>query len=218
MKLELYYAPKTCALVPYVALTEAGAAFTVHDMNSRSGQLKTPEYLKLNPKHKVPVLVIDGEPLTENPAIQIWIHRNFPQAKLLPADPKQEIQAISLMCWFASTIHPHLTPNARPENYCDLPGSADAVKRAGNKLLFEDLKIADGMLANREFFFDHFTTPDAYFFWCFRRGLSFKLDLSRFSHCMAHFERLQQRPSIRKVIEHEKAVDAEFARTAQPMN
>lgn len=218
MKLELYYAPKTCALVPYVALTEAGAAFTVHDMNSRSGQLKTPEYLKLNPKHKVPVLVIDGMPLTENPAIQIWIHRNFPQAKLLPADPKQEIQAISLMCWFASTIHPHLTPNARPENYCDLPGSADAVKRAGNKLLFEDLKIADGMLANREFFFDHFTTPDAYFFWCFRRGLSFKLDLSRFSHCMAHFERLQQRPSIRKVIEHEKVVDAEFARTAQPMN
>ena len=97
MKLELFYAPKTCALVPYVALTEAGADFTVHNMNSRSGQLKAPEFLKLNPKHKVPVLVIDGEPLTENPAIQIWIHRNFPQAGLLPADPKQEIQAILQM-------------------------------------------------------------------------------------------------------------------------
>jgi hypothetical protein len=127
--------------VPYVTLTEAGADFTVHNMNSRSGALKTPEYLRLNPKHKVPVLVIDGEPLTENVAIQIFIHRNFPQAKLLPQDPKQEIKAISLMAWFASTIHPPLTPNARPENYCDLPGSADAVKRAGNKLLFEDFKI-----------------------------------------------------------------------------
>ena len=68
MKLELYYAPKTCALVPYATLTEAGADFTVHNMNSRSGALKTPEYLRLNPKHKVPVLVIDGEPLTENAA------------------------------------------------------------------------------------------------------------------------------------------------------
>ncbi len=218
MKLELYYAPKTCALVPYVTLTEAGKEFTVHNMNSRSGQLKTPEYLKLNPKHKVPVLVIDGEPLTENVAIQIWIARQFPLARLLPADPKQEIRAISLMAWFTSTIHPHLTPNARPENYCDLPGSAEAVKRAGNKLLFEDLKIADGLLAGREFFFDHFTAPDAYFFWCFRRGLDFKLDLSQFTHCMAHYEHLQQRPSIRKVIDHEKAVDAEFARTAQPLN
>ena len=132
MKLELYYAPKTCALVPYVTLTEAGADFRVHNMNSRSGALKTPEYLRLNPKHKVPVLVIDGEPLTENVAIQIFINRTFPQAKLLPQDPHQEIKAISLMAWFASTIHPHLTPNARPENYCDLPGSADAVKRAGS--------------------------------------------------------------------------------------
>lgn len=218
MKLELFYAPKTCALVPYVTLTEAGAGFTVHNMNSRSGQLKTPEYLRLNPKHKVPVLVIDGEPLTENVAIQIWIHRNFPQARLLPADPQQEIRAISLMAWFASTIHPHLTPNARPENFCDLPDSAEAVKRVGNRLLFEDLKIADGLLAGREFFFDHFTAPDAYFFWCFQRAISFKLDLAAFPGCMAFFKRLEQRPSIQKLLAHEKQVIAEFTRTAQALN
>ena len=211
MKLELYYAPKTCALVPYVALTEADADFTVHNMNSRSGQLKTPEYLRLNPKHKVPVLVIDGEPLTENPAIQIWIHRQFPHARLLPADSKQEIQAISLMCWFASSIHPKMTPNARPENYCDLPDSTESVKRVANKLLFEEFRIAEEMLSGREFFFDQFTTPDAYFFWCLRRTLSFKLDLSAFPNCMAHYKRIEQRPSIRKLLAHEKQVEAEFA-------
>ncbi|MDP1537694.1 MAG: glutathione S-transferase N-terminal domain-containing protein [Burkholderiales bacterium] len=214
MKLELYYAPKTCALVPYVTLTEAGAEFTVHNMNSRSGQLKTPEYLKLNPKHKVPVLVIDGEPLTENPAIQIWIHRQFPHARLLPADSKQEIQAISLMCWFASSIHPKMTPNARPENYCDLPDSAESVKRVANRLLFEEFRIAEKMLSGREFFFDHFTAPDAYFFWCFRRAISFKLDLSQFTNCMTFFERMQLRPSVRELIAHEKRVEAEFAKAA----
>ncbi|MBS1219631.1 MAG: glutathione S-transferase, partial [Proteobacteria bacterium] len=91
-----------------------------------------------------------------------------------------------------------------------------AVKRAGNKLLFEDFRIADGLLANREFFFDHFTATDAYFFWCFRRAITFKLDLSSFPHCMAFVERLQQRPSLQQVLAHEKAVEAEFARTAQP--
>lgn len=218
MKLELYYAPKTCALVPYVTLTEAGADFTVHNMNSRSGQLKTPEYLKLNPKHKVPVLIIDGEPLTENIAIQIWIARQFPHARLLPQDPQTGIKAISLMAWFCSTIHPHLTPNARPENYCDMPGTAEAVKRAGNKMLFEDFRLADKMLAGREFFFEHFTAPDAYFFWCFRRAISFKLDLSAFPNCMAFVERLQLRPSVQKLLAHEKEVDAEFARTGQTLN
>lgn len=214
MKLTLYYAPMTCALVPYVTLTEAGADFDVQNVNSRSGQLKTPEFLALNPKHKVPVLIIAGEPLTENVAIQIWIARQFPRATLLPKDPKQEIKAISLMAWFASTIHPHLTPNARPENYCDLPGSEESVKRVANKMLFEDLAIADGLLAGREFFFDHFTAPDAYFFWCFRRALSFKLDLSKFTNCTAHFERMKQRPSIQKVLAHEKQVQDAFAQAA----
>lgn len=214
MKLELFYAPKTCALVPYVTLTEAGADFTVHNVNSRSGQLNKPEFLKLNPKHKVPVLIIDGDPLTENIAIQIWIARRFPQARLLPQDPKSEIKAISVMAWFCSTIHPHLTPNARPENYCDMPGSAEGVKRAGNKMLFEDFALADRMLAGREFFFDHFTAPDAYFFWAFRRAITFKLDLAAFPNCMAFFERMQQRPSIQKVLTHEKQVEAEFAKAA----
>jgi glutathione S-transferase len=214
MKLTLYYAPLTCALVPYVTLTEAGAAFDVRNVNTRGGDNHTPEFLAVNPKHKVPVLVIDGEPLTENIAIQIWIAREFPQARLLPAEPWTEIKAISLMAWFASTIHPHLTPNARPQNYCDLPGSEESVKRVGNKLLFEDLALADGLLAGREWFFEHFTAPDAYFFWCFRRAISFKLDVSGFKNCVAHFARVQQRPSVQKVIAYEKQVQEAFARAA----
>ena len=83
MQLILYYAPNACSLVPYVTLTEAGAPFEVQPLNFRKSQHMTPEYLRLNPKHKVPVLVIDGAPLTENVAIQIWIARHFPAAKLL---------------------------------------------------------------------------------------------------------------------------------------
>lgn len=214
MKLMLYYAPQTCALVPFVTLTEAGAEFEVHPVNTRNGDNRKPEFLRINPKHKVPVLVIDGEPLTENIAIQIWIHRQFPGAKLLPADAKEEIKAISLMAFFGSGIHPHLTPNARPQNYCDLPGSEESVKRVGNKLLFEDLKIVDDLLAGREWFFRYFTACDAYFFWCFRRGLSFKLDLSGFRNCMAHFERMHQRASVQKVIAYERQVQEAFARAA----
>lgn len=214
MKLTLYYAPMTCALVPYVALTEAGADFDVQNVNTRTGQNRSPEFLSLNPKHKVPVLLIDGEPLTENVAIQIWIARQFPRARLLPAEPEAEINAISLMAWCASGIHPHLTPNARPQNYCDLPGSEESVKRVANKLLFEDLVIADGLLAGREWFFDHFTAVDAYFFWCFRRAMSFKLDVSAFKNCVNHFERMKLRPSVQKVLAYEKRVLDAFARAA----
>jgi glutathione S-transferase len=80
--------------------------------------------------------------------------------------------------------------------------------------LFENYKIADDMLVGREYFFDHFTAPDAHFFWCFRRGLLFGLDLSGFANCSAHFERMKNRPSVQKLLDFEKSVQAEFVKAA----
>jgi glutathione S-transferase len=214
MTLVLYYAPNACSLVPYVTLTEAGAAFEVCPVNMRKGQNRSPEYLRLNPKHKVPVLVIDGEPLTENVAIQLWIARHFPVARLLPADPMQELHAIALLAWCASGIHPFLSRINSPPGVCDLPGSEESVRRLAAELLFENYRIAEDKLAGRDWFFDHFTAVDAHFFWCFRRGRQFDLDLSRFANCLAHFERMQQRPSVQKLLAYEAEVLRGFAAAA----
>ncbi len=170
MELILYYAPNACSLVPYVTLTEADAPFEVRPLNFRKSQHMAPGYLRLNPKHKVPVLVIDGVPLTENVAIQIWIARHFPVAKLLPAEPMQELHAISLLAWCASGIHPFLSRINSPPRVCDLPGTEESVRRLAQQQLFENYQIADDKLAGREWFFEHFTAVDAHFFWCFRRG------------------------------------------------
>lgn len=215
MKLELYYAPIACSMVPYIALTEVGAPFDVHSVNMKRGDNRTPEYLRLNPKHAVPILIIDGKPLAENVAILTWIARAFPKVGLLPSDPMEEIKAISFMAWCASGIHPRLTPQAFPERFCDVPGTEDAVKRCAQKLLFEGYAIANDMLADgREWFFGTFTAPDAYFFWCFRRGTQFNLDLSKYPHCLAHFERMKTRPSVQKVLAFEASVMEQFAKAS----
>ena len=214
MDIVLYYAPIACSLVPYVTLTEANATFEVRALNMRKGQHKSADYLKINPKHKVPLLVVDGKTLSENVAIQTWIARSFPQARLLPTDPWQELQAISLLSWCSSGIHPYLTRLNSPPGVCDLPGADESVRRLAKEHLFENYKIADDMLSGREYFFDHFTAADAHFFWCFRRGLLFDLDLSRFANCSAHFERMKSRPSIQKVLVYEQTVQADFAKAA----
>lgn len=206
----LYYAPNACSLVPFVTLTEAGAAFEIINLNFGKGQHLSPEYLRLNPKHKVPVLLIDSVPLTENVAIQIWIARAFPQTRLLPSDPMQEIRAISLMAWCASGIHPALTPNVLPQQFCDLPGSEDSVRRCAQKKLLENFRIADDLLQGRDWFFDHFTAVDAYFFWCFRRAIQFGMDVSAFGHCVAHQARMGKRASVQKLIAYEASVLAGF--------
>ena len=211
MKLTLYYSPISCSLVPYIAPTEAKAEFEVRVIDfKRGGHLKE-EYLRINPKHKVPVLEIDGEPLTENVAIQLWIARHFPHANLLP-DGHDEFRAISLMAWCASGIHPFLTPNVLPQRYCDLPGSEDSVRRCAQKVYLENIQIAEQLLTNRQWFFEQFSLPDIYFFWCFRRGTQFKIDMSAFHQCQAHFERVSQRASVRKLLAFEAATMLELNR------
>jgi glutathione S-transferase len=214
MEILLYYAPNTCALAPYLTLSEANASFEVRPLNFREEQQRSIEYLKLNPKHKVPLLVVDGLPLSENVAIQIWIARHFPQAKLLPSDPWQELRAISLLAWCASGIHPYLSRINSTSRVCDLPDAHDSVRKLAQAPLFEGYKIADDMLAGREYFFDHFTAVDAHFFWCFRRGSQFDLDLSGFSNCLAHFERMNRRPSVQQLLAYEKKVQEGFANAA----
>ncbi len=157
------------------------------------------------------MLVIGGRPLTENVAIQLWIARNFPQARLLPTDPWQELQAISILAWCASGIHPYLSRINSTPKVCDLPGAGESVRQLAEKLLLESYRIANDMLAGREYFFDHFTAADAHFFWCLRRGVQLEVDFSKFKHCSAHFERMKGRPSVHKLEAFEKSVLEGFA-------
>ncbi len=129
MDIVLYYAPIACSIVPYVTLTEAGAEFAVRPISLGRRQQTSAEYLQINPKHKVPVLVINGKPLTENVAIQLWIARNFPDAKLLPTDPWDELDAVSLHGWCSSGIHPYLSRLNSPPKCCDLPGEEERIRR-----------------------------------------------------------------------------------------
>jgi glutathione S-transferase len=213
MEIALYYAVNTCALAPLITLTEAGANFEIRPLDYRKRENLSPEYLKINPKHKVPVLVVDGRILTENVAIHQWAHRTYPAATLLPKDPWGELQAISLHAWCASGIHPYLSRINNPPRVCDLPGASESVIKLATEFLFENFKIGDHLLAGREYFFDHFTAPDAHFFWCCRRATQLGVDISGFPNVTAHFKRMQERPSVKKAIAYEKEVNAKFAKT-----
>ena len=75
-------------------------------------------------------------------------------------------------------------------------------------------EIADHMLAGREYFFDKWCAADAHFFWAWRRAIVLGLDFSKYRNCVAHYERMQQRPAVKKALDFEKQVQAEFAKAA----
>ena len=55
-QLTLYYTPGTCAQAVRIALEEAGAPYDLVRVDFAAGQQRTPEYLAVNPKGRVPAL------------------------------------------------------------------------------------------------------------------------------------------------------------------
>ena len=103
---KLYYAPGTCALASHIALEEAGADYTTERLDFKANQQQSPEYLKINPKGRVPALVTDKGILTETPAILAYIAQSFPKAKLAPLDDAFAFaQVQSINSYLCSTVH-----------------------------------------------------------------------------------------------------------------
>jgi glutathione S-transferase len=143
--LTLYYSPGACSLASHVALEEAGAPYEAKVISTAKGEQKTPEYLAINPRGKVPALRADNDVVTENVAILSYVARAFPDAKLLPHDPLEEARCLSTMAWLSNTVHPGFTRVFRPERFAAEPSAHEAVKSSGRDAFWASLQEIDGL-------------------------------------------------------------------------
>lgn len=184
--LTLYYSPGSSSMAAHIALHEVGAPFEKHAVSVPRKETRTAEFLAVNPAGKVPVLMIDGRPLTEVAGILYYLARTYPAAGLLPAgDIEAEAQAISWMSYVASTIHPAIRQGVTEAR--DLYAVAD--KRLGDRtwILGDRYSIADIHLFR--------------VYWRFRDQLERKP--GDFPALEAHHARMLERPAVKKTIEVE---------------
>jgi glutathione S-transferase len=87
--LELYHNDmSTCAQKVRVALGEKNLEWSGHELNLRTGDQHRPEFLRLNPKGVVPVLVHDRHVIPESTIIMEYLEEAFPGTKaLMPTNP-----------------------------------------------------------------------------------------------------------------------------------
>ena len=202
MDITLYHSPGACSMATYISLLEANADFDVNIINLKNSEQSSPEYSAINPKKKVPFLVVDGKGLGENVAIQLWIADTFLDANLLPANSWDRLRAVSHMGWFGAGIHQHLTRHFKPIKFCVNTDSHDDIKAKSMAMYMEQLALVENELTGKTWFFDHYTVCDSYFFWIYDRALTEQFDLSGFKACTAHNERMRTRESVQKVLDH----------------
>jgi len=96
--LELYHNDmSTCAQKVRCALAEKDIAWKGHELNLRTGEQHQPQFLKLNPRGVVPVLVHDGNVIIESNIIMEYLEEAFPDKK--PLMPKSAVERAAVRNW-----------------------------------------------------------------------------------------------------------------------
>jgi glutathione S-transferase len=199
--LTLFYAPGACSMAAHIALEESGDKYEPKRMDLAKGEQKTPDYLKIHPLGRVPALKLDdGSPLSENTAILPFLGKRF---GLWPADPVKEGKALSLIGFFASTVHPAHAHITRPERYTDDKAAHPAIQAMGKKTFHDYLKQIDGMYAGREWLSDQYSVLDPYAFVFYTWGVKRELPVSELKNYSALKDRMLERPAVQRVVADE---------------
>lgn len=178
--IKLFYFPGACSLAPHILLHETGVPFTT---KAEGRPPFSEELLALNPKARVPVLKIDNDAITENPAILTAISTLEPEKNLTGVPGTLEAARIlQYMVWLCGTLHgTGFGMYIRPFRYVDNPAEHENVKQKALDIIKdcygrieEGLGKSGGVYA----FGERFTAVDPYLFVFWRWGVNIlRLDM-----------------------------------------
>ena len=101
----LYYSPGACSLAVHVALNECNAPFNLEKVDLSAGANRSAEFMKINPRGQIPVLVDDGRVIREGAAMMIHILEKH-QSPLLPKSGAERDSALEWLMFCNATLHP----------------------------------------------------------------------------------------------------------------
>lgn len=197
---KIFYSPGACSLASHIALAEIGAPYEAVRVNFAAGEQRSPQYLAINPKGRVPALVTPKGILTETPAILVYLAQSYPAAKLANLDdPWAFAQAQAFNSFLCSTVHVHHAHRTRGTRWADDEAAIEGMKK----------KVAQNMtdafwLIEREMLKGPWVTGadysmcDPYLFTLAGWLESDGVDIATFPKVADHYKRMLQRPATQR--------------------
>jgi glutathione S-transferase len=207
--LTLYYAAGTCALATHLALEYSGADYEAKRIDFKAEQQRQPDFLKINPKGRVPALVTDRGVLTENTALLHYVAQSFPQANLAPLDDAFLLAKVNeFNGYLSSTVHVAHAHKGRGYRWVDAADTAsqDAMKKKVAQNMADCFTlIEEKYLKGPWVLGERFSTADMYLYtlagWLEGDGV----DVKRFPKVADHMQRMEAQPQVQKVLAAQRA-------------
>ena len=207
--LTLYYAPHTCALATHIVLEETGAAYAGKRIDFASNQQRSPEYLKVNPKGRVPALVTDRGILTETPAMLVYVVQSFPEAGLAPIDDPflfAQIQSFnSYLCSHLHVAHAHRMRGYRWVDADDAHSIAAMQRKVPQSVGDAFAMVEREMLKGPWVMGERYTICDPYLFTLAQWLEADGVDPTAIPQVIDHRRRMAERATVKAAIAQELA-------------
>ena len=161
MTLKFYYMPMSSASITKAVLEELGVDYEEIPMSMEKGDMKNPEFRKVNPNGKVPTIVHDGNPVWESAAITLYLGETFGVEKgLYPPPGTQRGNAMKWTVWGACTLMAAASKvhaaSQKPDN------EKEAAMKEAMKDMDECLRILEEKLQEDYILGDKFSLVDAH--------------------------------------------------------
>jgi glutathione S-transferase len=212
--LTLYFAPHTISLATHIVLEEVGADYSAVRIDFASNQQRSPDYLKINPKGRMPALVTDRGILTETPAMLVYVAQSFaahssPRANLAPMDdPFFFAQIQSFNTWLCSHLHVAHAHRMRGSRWVD-PEDAHSIAAMQRKVpqsVGEAFALVErDMLKGPWVMGERYTVCDPYLFTLAQWLEADGVDPATIPRVIDHRRRMSERATVRKAIAQELA-------------
>ncbi len=200
--LTFFYSPGSCALATHLALEHSGLEYTAKKVDFSKQEQRSPEFLKINPKGRVPALVTDDGVLTENPALLVYIAQLAPDANLAPLDnPWLFAQMQSFNSYLASTVHVAHAHRYRGYRWSDDEAAiATMVQKVPQNMRDCFNLIENDYLRGPWVLGDLYSVSDIYLFTICRWLPGDEVDIKEFPRVADHFRRIQEIPAVQKIL------------------
>lgn len=199
----LYYFYPACSLVAHIALEESGLPFEARRVDLKDAA-PADAYKKINPRGTIPAITADGQMLSENVAIITYIADLVPTAGIIPTEPMERAQCLSLLLWSACTAHINFQQSFRPERFSADPTAFDAIRANGRSAFWKNLEWINGRLQNQDWMMGNtFTAADGYALRFYDWGRIANYPVDELKALSAFKDRMIARPTVRRVLERE---------------
>ena len=201
--IDLYYAPTPNGWKISIMLEEAEIEYNVIPVNLGAGDQFKPEFLKISPNNRMPVIVDHDGPQGEEVSVfesgAILMYLGEKSGKFFPQSDKERIRVLEWLFWQIGGLGPMAGQVSHFVNYApNFPGDHSYSEKRYKNEYDRLLGVMDMVLEERDYLAGDYSIADMASFPWITAYKRYEVNLDTFKNVRRWFDEIKSRPAVRK--------------------